>query len=135
MDFVNKVNAMVEYGQYDNYLVIISREFSGGSLATIKTELTDPDGFCHVVDLMEQLPYRGYAMAGIAHNSVDTSGWETTDPIKKNAPLLCEYLSGQTGEAQYGTLHYQADSGKAGRHGPHIRRRQRRHLSEHYVDG
>ncbi len=113
MDFVNKVNAMVEYGQYDNYLVIISREFSGGSLATIKTELTDPDGFCHVVDLMEQLPYRGYAMAGIAHNSVDTSGWETTDPIKKNAPLLCEYLSGQTGEAQYGALHYSAWGYKA----------------------
>ena len=113
MDFVNKVNAMVEYGQYDNYLVIISREFSGSNLVTIKTELTDPDGFCHVVDLMEQLPYRGYAMAGIAHNSVDTSGWETTDPIKKNAPLLCEYLSGQTGEAQYGALHYSAWGYKA----------------------
>lgn len=113
MDFVNKVNAMVEYGQYDNYLVIISREFSGSSLATVKAELTDPDGFCHVVDLMDQLPYRGYAMAGIAHNSVDTSGWETTDPIKKNAPLLCEYLSGQTGEAQYGALHYSAWGYKA----------------------
>jgi hypothetical protein len=112
-DFVNKVNSMITYGEYDNYLVIISREFSGNNLDTIKSELTDSDGFCHVISLMDVLPYRGYAMAGIAHNSVNTTNWETTDPVKKNAPLLCEYLSGQSGEAQYGALHYSAWGYKA----------------------
>lgn len=112
-DFVNKVNSMIAYGEYDNYLVIISREFSGNDLDTIKSELTDSDGFCHVISLMDVLPYRGYAMAGIAYNSVDTTNWETTDPVKKNAPLLCEYLSGQSGEAQYVALHYSAWGYKA----------------------
>ena len=91
-DFVSKVHAMVEYGKYANYLVIISREFSGSDIADIKSALTDEQGVCHVISLMDELPYRGYAMAGIARESVDTNGWVTTDPIKKNAPLLCEYL-------------------------------------------
>ena len=112
-DFINKITQMVTYGEYSNYLVIISREFSGTDLQTIKTELTDADGFCHVIDLMQQLPYRGYAMAGIAHNSVDTTGWTTTDPVKLYAPLLCEYISGQQGEAQFGSLHYSAWGYKA----------------------
>ncbi len=104
---------MIEYGQYDDYLVIISREMSGSNLETVKTEFTDSSGFCHVIDLMQELPYRGYAMAGIPHQSVNTSGWSTTDPVKKNAPLLCEYLSGQSGENQYGALHYSAWGYKA----------------------
>lgn len=112
-DYVRKINAMIEYGQYDDYLVIISREMSGSNLETVKTEFTDSSGFCHVIDLMQELPYRGYAMAGIPHQSVNTSGWSTTDPVKKNAPLLCEYLSGQSGENQYGALHYSAWGYKA----------------------
>ncbi len=94
-DFISKVQAMVAYGQYANYLVIISREFSGSALDAIKTALTDGQGVCHVISLMDELPYRGYAMAGIQRKSIDTSEWSTTDPIKKNAPLLCEYLGAQ----------------------------------------
>ena len=106
MDYAQKISAMIEYGEYDDYLIIISRELSGTDLETIKTEFTDEKGFCHVICLMDELPFRGYAMAGIPYESIDTSGWTTTDVIKKNAPLLCEYLSGQTGENQYGALHY-----------------------------
>jgi hypothetical protein len=112
-DWIEKVNAMIEYGEYDNYLIIISREFSGAALQMIQSEFTDSKGLCHVISLMDQLPYRGYAMAGIPFEPVDTSGWATTDPVKKNAPLLCEYLSGQTGENQYGALHYSAWGYKA----------------------
>lgn len=112
-NWIEEVESMLEYGEYDSYLIIISREFSGAALQTIKDAFTDADGMCHVISLMEQLPYRGYAMAGIPFQSVDTSGWATTDPIKKNAPLLCEYLSGQSGENQFGTLHYSAWGYKA----------------------
>ena len=94
-DFVAKVEAMVEYGKYANYLVIISREFSGSDIADIKSALTDEQGVCHVISLMDELPYRGYAMAGIQRKSIDTSEWSTADPVKKNAPLLCEYLGAQ----------------------------------------
>lgn len=106
MDYANKISAMIEYGQYSDYLIIISRELSGTDIETLKNEFTDESGFCHVIYLMDELPYRGYAMAGIQFESVDTSGWTTTDVIKKNAPLLCEYLSGQSGENQFGALHY-----------------------------
>ena len=135
-DFVSKVQAMVEYGKYANYLVIISREFSGSDIADIKSALTDEQGVCHVISLMDELPYRGYAMAGISRESVDTTGWTTTDPIKKNAPLLCEYLGAAnppnvyladggdglniyvngnnlSGEDRYGALHYSAWGYKA----------------------
>ena len=106
MDYARKLSDMIEYGKYKDYLIIISRELSGTDLDTLKTEFTDGAGFCHVISLMDELPYRGYAMAGIQYESVDTSQWTTTDPIKKNAPLLCEYLSGQSGENQFGALHY-----------------------------
>lgn len=112
-DFINKVNAMVEYGEYSNYLVIISREFSGADLQALKSGLTDDDGFCHVISLMDQLPYRGYAMAGIPNGTVDTSWWTTTDVLKKAAPLLCEFIASGTGEDQYGTLHYSSWGYKA----------------------
>jgi hypothetical protein len=112
-DWIEEVQAMIEYGEYGSYLIIISREFSGAALQTIKDTFTDADGVCHVISLMEQLPYRGYAMAGIPFKSVDTSGWASTDPVKKNAPLLCEYLSGQSEENQFGTLHYSAWGYKA----------------------
>ena len=135
-DFISKVQAMVEYGQYDNYIVIISREFNGTNLANIKAALTDEQGVCHVISLMDELPYRGYAMAGIPRKSIDTSGWSTTDPVKLNAPLLCEYLGSSnppnvyladgvdglsvyvngnalTEEERYGTLHYSAWGYKA----------------------
>lgn len=135
-DFISKVQAMVAYGTYANYLVIISREFSGSALDAIKTALTDGQGICHVISLMDELPYRGYAMAGIQRKSIDTSEWSTTDPVKKNAPLLCEYLGAQnppnvyiadggTGlnvyvggnalaeEDRYGALHYSAWGYKA----------------------
>lgn len=113
MDYARKISDMIEYGNYQDYIIIISRELSGTDLETLKTEFTDGAGFCHVISLMDELPYRGYAMAGIQYESVDTSQWATTDPIKKNAPLLCEYLSGQSGENQFGALHYSAWGYKA----------------------
>ncbi len=112
-DYINKINAMVEYGNYADYLIILSREFVEPWRTEIKRALTDEDGFCHVIDLLEELPTRGYLLAGLCFNSMDTSSWTTTDVIKKNAPLLCEYISGQTGENAYGALHYSAWGYKA----------------------
>ena len=112
-DFCAKVLAMVEYGQYSDYLVILSREFAETYARQIMNILTDEDGVCHVLYLMDQLPYRGYGLAGIPSHTIDTSQWETTDPIKKNAPLLCDFLASQSGEAQYGALHFSAWGYKA----------------------
>ena len=113
-DFVNKVNSMVEYGNYDNYLVILAREFAEEWVRAIMELLTDEDGFCHVIYLMDTLPYRGYAMAGISNNDIDTSNWVTTDLIKKNAPLLCDYnASLPNDEDKYGGLHFSAWGYKA----------------------
>ena len=106
MNYSQKISSMIEYGRYSDYLIIISRELSGSDLETLKTDFTDESGFCHVISLVDELPYRGYAMAGIQYQSVDTTGWVTTDVIKKNVPLLCEYISGQSGENQFGALHY-----------------------------
>ena len=78
------------------------------------TLLTDESGFCHVIYLMDELPYRGYSMAGISSSNIDTSSWVTTDLIKKNAPLLCDFISGQsTEEDKYGALHFSAWGYKA----------------------
>lgn len=93
-DFVSKVNKMVTYGKYKDYLVILAREFAEQWAREIMDLLTDEDGYCHVIYLMDELPDRGYQMAGIGRNSVDTSTWQTTDPIKKNTPLLCDHISG-----------------------------------------
>lgn len=113
-DFVDKVKSMVEYGKYKNYLVILAREFAEQWAREIMGLLTDDDGFCHVIYLMDELPYRGYAMAGIGSNNIDTSNWVTTDPIKKNAPLLCDYLPSQpTEEEKYGALHFSSWGYKA----------------------
>lgn len=112
-DFVQKVQAMVDYGKYNNYLVILSREFAEQYAREIMQLLTDDEGFCHVIYLKDILPWRGYMMAGIGSQPIDTSGWQTTDPIKRNAPLLCEYLQGQTGENCYGELHYSSWGYKA----------------------
>lgn len=120
-DYINKISAMLSYGGYTNYVIIVSRELTGANLAAVKEAFTEENGFCHVVDLMEQLPWRGYGMAGIPYEPVDTSGWSELDPpvtdtIKLAAPLLCEYVagtSGSTSAASYGTLHYSAWGYKA----------------------
>ncbi len=112
-DYINKVNSMIQYGNYRNYLVILSREFAEPWRTEIKKAFTDEEDFCHVIDLLEELPDRGYMLAGLCFHYLDTSLWTTTDVIKKNAPLLCEYLNGQTGEDAYGTLHYSAWGYKA----------------------
>lgn len=113
-DFANKVLKMVEYGNYNDYIVILAREFAAQWVPDIKALLTDEMGVCHVIYLMDQLPYRGYAMAGISSNNIDTSNWVTTDPIKKNAPLLCDYISSQSNdEDKYGALHFSAWGYKA----------------------
>ena len=113
-DFVSKVEQMVEYGKYNNYIVILSREFASQWVGDIMTLLTDESGFCHVIYLMDELPYRGYSMAGISSSNIDTSSWVTTDLIKKNAPLLCDFISGQsTEEDKYGALHFSAWGYKA----------------------
>ncbi len=112
-DYINKLNTMIQYGNYTNYLIILSREFVEPWRAEIKNAFTDEDGFCHVIDLLEELPARGYMLAGLCFNSPDTSSWSTTDVIKKKVPLLCEYITGQTGENAYGALHYSAWGYKA----------------------
>ena len=109
-EYINRVDKMLEYGGYgNNFVLIISREYDGEDLEKIKQTYTDINGVCHVVSLMDELPVRGYQLAGIGYERVDTSSWTTTDPIMKNAPLLCEYLSGNpygTSESDYGELHY-----------------------------
>lgn len=110
-DFCTKVQSMITYGKYDNYLILVMRE--GYDLATLKSKFTDDDGFCHVLYLPDMMAERGLMTAGISFSSVDTSSWTTTDKILLNAPVLCEYIDGQSGESAYSGLHFSAWGYKA----------------------
>lgn len=115
-DFCTKAQAMLDYGNYSNYLIIVSRESyatSATDLAYIKKKFTDNSGVCHVLYLPDLLVNRGMMAAGVSFNWIDTSSWTTTDKILLNAPVLCEYISGQSGESAYSALHFSAWGYKA----------------------
>lgn len=111
-DYVEKMQSMIKYGDYLNYLIIAGAELNDTLIGMLKIAFTDTNSFCHVIVLSEQLPYRGYALAGIDRQSVDTTGWTTTNPVKKAVPLLFEYISGQSGESAFG-MHFSAWGYKA----------------------
>lgn len=116
--YIQKVKAMVEYGNYSNYVVVIAREYTKQwvfeDTSSIEKAFTDTDGTCHLLYLPDELVSRGYALAGIAASASvpDTSAWTTTDAIKKNAPLLM-YSSGGNTEDKFETLHFSAYGYKA----------------------
>ena len=113
-DFVQKILNMVEYGKYNDYLVILSREFSETYARDIMTMFTEANGFCHVLYLPDLLPDRGYMMAGLSLNYINTSAWTTTDKILLKCPLLCDYVGTNiNAEASYSALHYSAWGYKA----------------------
>lgn len=116
--YIQKLKDMITYGNYENYIVVIAREYVKQwvfeDTNSIEKALTDEDGTCHLLYLPDELVRRGYVLAGIAAsvNVPDTSAWTTTDIIKKNAPLLM-YSSGGNTEDKFGTLHFSAYGYKA----------------------
>lgn len=116
--YIQKLKAMIAYGNYSNYIVVIAREYVKQwvfeDTNSIAKALTDEDGTCHLLYLPDELVSRGYALAGIAAsaNTPDTSAWTTTDAIKKDAPLLM-YSSGGSTEDKFETLHFSAYGYKA----------------------
>lgn len=116
--YIQKLKAMIAYGNYSNYIVVIAREYVKQwvfeDTNSIAKALTDEDGTCHLLYLPDELVSRGYALAGIAAsaNTPDTSAWTTTDAIKKHAPLLM-YSSGGSTEDKFETLHFSAYGYKA----------------------
>lgn len=116
--YIEKLKQMIAYGGYSNYLVIIAREYTAQWVLedanSIKKALTDENGVCHLLYLPPHLIKRGYTLAGIAASAgvPDTSGWTTTDEIKRKAPLLmCS--SGGNGEDNFETLHFSCYGYKA----------------------
>jgi hypothetical protein len=117
--YIDKIKQMVAYGNYDNYLVVIAREYTSQWVLedanSIKTAMTDTDGVCHLLYLPPELIRRGYTLAGIAASAgvPDTSGWtDTTDEIKLSAPLLM-YSAGGSAESNFETLHFSTYGYKA----------------------
>ena len=116
--YIEKIKQMVAYGNYSNYLVIVAREYTSQWVLedanSIQKALTDERGVCHLLYLPPLLQRRGYSLAGIAASAgvPDTSGWATTDEIKKNAPLLmCS--NGGNGEESFDSLHFSCYGYKA----------------------
>lgn len=116
--YIEKIKRMVAYGNYSNYLVIVAREYTSQWVLedanSIQKALTDERGVCHLLYLPPLLQRRGYSLAGIAASAgvPDTSGWTTTDEIKKKAPLLM-YSSGGNGEESFDSLHFSCYGYKA----------------------
>lgn len=116
--YIQKLKDMITYGNYENYIVVIAREYVKQwvfeDTNSIEKALTDEDGTCHLLYLPDELVRRGYVLAGIAAsaNVPDTSAWTTTDIIKKNAPLLM-YSSGGNTEDKFNTLHFSTYGYKA----------------------
>lgn len=113
-EFAAKVRKMAEYGNYKNWICILCREYaeqwvfdgaySGVAYQGIQSLLTDEDGTCHLLYLPPQLTTRGYLLAGLSTQSIDTSSWDTSDAILKAAPMLmAKNSSTSTG---YETLHF-----------------------------
>lgn len=116
--YIDKIKQMVAYGNYDNYLVLIAREYTSQwvleDAGSIAKALTDTDGVCHLLYLPPELIRRGYTLAGIAASAgvPDTSGWSTEDAILRSAPLMM-YSSGGASESSFETLHFSAYGYKA----------------------
>lgn len=116
--YLEKISAMVEYGQYQNYVVLLCREYAQqwvlDDANSIEKGLTDADGTCHLLYLKPELLRRGYNLAGIAASTgvPNTSSWtNTTDEIKLQCPLLM--ASTGSAEADYETLHFSCYGYKA----------------------
>lgn len=109
-EYVAKIKKMVEYGQYKNYLVLLCREynpqwvFDGEGYQGIKSLLTDEDGTCHLLYLPPELIRRGYLLAGLSYQGLDTSDWDTEDAILKAAPRLMAKNSSVS--CGYDSLHF-----------------------------
>lgn len=105
-EYISRLQRMIEFGNYNSYLVLMCKEYAQPWVDQIKNSMTDANGVCHFLYLKPELLRRGYALSGInfSYGIPDTSGWSTTDDILKNAPLLHD--SWGTGEASYGALHY-----------------------------
>lgn len=110
-EYIQKLQQMISYGNYSNYIVVIAREYTAQWVLedanSIEKAMTDTDGVCHLLYVVPELLRRGYPLAGIAASAgyPDTSTWTTDDAIKKNAPLLmCS--SGGVDEASFETLHF-----------------------------
>lgn len=117
--YIQKLQEMIEYGNYSNYIVIIAREYTAQWVLedtnSIKSAMTDTDGVCHLLYLPPELIKRGYTLAGIAASAgvPDTSGWtNTTDEIKLAAPLMT-YSNGGNAENNFETLHFSTYGYKA----------------------
>lgn len=111
-DFIAKVQAMIEYGTYSNYLLLICREFSGNDVATISNAFTDTDGTCHVLYLYDKLAIHGLTLANMVHYYFDTSSYANGDQILLKAPMLCECTQ-VNGSPKFGGLHFSAYGYKA----------------------
>lgn len=111
-EYVQKIKQMVAYGKYKNYLVLLCREyaeqwvFDGTGYQGIQSLLTDEDGTCHLLYLTPELIRRGYLLAGLSTQGIDTSAWTTTDAILKAAPkLMCAHDTNNA-ESSFETLHF-----------------------------
>ena len=111
-DFCAKVKSMVAYGKYDDYLVLISREFKGNYAKEVANTLTDTEGVCHVLNLYDELPIHGLTLANMVHYYFDTSSYANGDEILLKAPMLCACTL-ENGSPKFESLHFSAYGYKA----------------------
>lgn len=111
-DFISKVKIMLSYGNYDNYLIIVCREFKGNDLNTIINAFTDKDGISHVLNLYKELPIHGLTLANMVHYYFDTSSYANGDEILLKAPILCSCVK-ENGVPKFENLHFSAYGYKA----------------------
>jgi hypothetical protein len=52
-DYVEKMESMIKYGDYLNYIIIAGTELSDTLIGMLKVKFTDNTGFCHVIVLAE----------------------------------------------------------------------------------
>lgn len=111
-DFIAKVQKMVKYGGYSNYLVLLCREFKQEYVKQIAAALTDEKGICHVLNLYEELPIHGLSLANMTHYYFDTSDYANGDEILLKAPMLCA-CSNSDGSPKFEALHFSAHGYRA----------------------
>lgn len=111
-DFIVKVQKMVKYGAYSNYLVLLCREFSQDYVDQIAAALTDERGICHVLNLYRELSIHGLTLANMTHYYFDTSDYANGDEILLKAPVLCSCYQDEDG-LHFEHLHFSAYGYKA----------------------